>query len=230
MPQPQLAMPDFEAARFNMVESQIRPNKVRDPRVLEAMGAIPREKFVSAIMAGIAYIDEDLEISRGRYLMEPMVFARLLQEANVKETDRVLDIAPATGYSTAVLALMSKEVIAVESDPGLAPIANENLSRMHIKNAELQLGPLGEGWRPRAPYNLILLNGSVEVLPETLFSQLAEGGRLLAVIRQFGPAQAAHKGEARIYEKIRGSVSHRALFDANVKPLPGFEAKKVFTF
>ena len=223
-------MSDFAAARFNMVESQIRPNKVRGRRLLDALGNLPREAFVPSISAGIAYIDENVPVGTGRYLLEPMVLARLIEEAEIKETDRVLDIAPATGYSTAVLAKLAKEVVAVESDPALVTQAVANLDRLQIKNASLQLGPLAEGWKASAPYDVILVNGSAEILPAALSPQLAEGGKLLIVMRESGPAAVAHKGEARLYEKIRGNLSHRALFDANVKLLPGFEAKKHFAF
>lgn len=226
----QQSAPDFTAARFNMVESQIRPNKVRDQGLLDALGTLPREMFVPSIMAGIAYIDESLQVGAGRYLIEPMVLARLIEEADVKADDRVLDIAPATGYSTAVLAALAKEVVAVEADPALVTQAVGNLDRLQIKNASFQLGPLAEGWKATAPYDVILINGSVEILPDMLSAQLAEGGRLLVVMRKSGPAAIAHKGEARLYEKIHGNLSHRALFDANVKLLPGFEAKKVFSF
>jgi len=219
-----------ESARFNMIESQIRPNKVRGRRLLDAMSILPREMFVPPTLAGIAYIDEDIQVIPGRYLLEPMVLARLLEEADVKEDDRILDIAPATGYSTALLAALAKNVVALESDPNCATLSVKNLNALQITNAELQLGPLAEGWKPSAPYDLILINGSIEFLPDALTAQLAEGGRLLAVMRQSGPAAIAHKGEARLYEKIHGTVSHRALFDANVKLLPGFEAKRVFTF
>ena len=138
--------------------------------------------------------------------------------------DRVLDIAPATGYSTAIIATLAKEVVALESDPSCVQIAVKNFTNLQIKNAELQLGPLAEGWAPKAPYDVIVVNGSVEVLPPVLTAQLAEGGRLLMTVRQAGPAAIAHKGEARLYEKIHGNVSHRTLFDANVKLLPGSAA------
>jgi protein-L-isoaspartate(D-aspartate) O-methyltransferase len=229
MPNPQSA-PDFTSARFHMIESQIRPNKVRDRRILDAMGAIPREMFVPPQLSGIAYIDQSLEVMPGRYLMEPMVLARLLEEADIDANDRVLDIAPATGYSTAVLAALAKEVVAVESDPACVQLSVKNLGNLQIKNAEMQLGPLAEGWAPKGPYNVILVNGGVESFPAALKAQLAEGGKLLLTVRQSGPAAIARKGEARLYEKIHGNLSHRALFDANVKLLPGFEAKPTFTF
>ncbi len=221
---------DFDKARFNMVESQIRPNKVRDPRLLDALGNLPREMFVPQALAGIAYIDEDIEVVRGRYLLEPMVLARLMQEADIKPADRVLDIAPATGYSTVILSALAQNITAVESDPALAQQASENLNRLEVKNARVEQGPLVDGFKPRGPYDVIIVNGSVEVLSPALTAQLAEGGRLLVVVREFGPAKVAHKGAARLYEKIKGIVSHRALFDANVKLLPGFEARPSFAF
>jgi len=226
----QSSAPDFDKARFNMVESQIRANKVRDPRLLDAFGGLPREMFVPQALAGIAYIDEDIEVARGRYLLEPMVLARLLQEADVKPGDRVLDVAPATGYSTVILSALAQNITAIESDPALAQQASENLKRLDVTNARVEQGPLTDGCKPRGPYDVILVNGGVEVVPPALTAQLAEGGRLLVVVREFGPARVAHKGEARLYEKIRGAVSHRALFDANVKLLPGFEARLSFAF
>jgi protein-L-isoaspartate(D-aspartate) O-methyltransferase len=194
------------------------------------MSELPREIFVPAPLAGIAYIDEDLAVTQDRYLLEPMVLARFLEEAGVKPGDRALDIAPATGYSTALLAKLAKDVVAVESDVLLAQQAVANLGRLAITNVVVQPGPFAEGWKAGAPYDLILVNGSAGVLPEALTAQLAEGGRLLIVMREFGPGRIAHRGEARLYEKIRGSLSHRALFDANVKAVPGFEAKPAFSF
>jgi len=224
------ATADFATARFHMVESQIRPNKVRDGRILDIMGALPREVFVPPSMMGIAYIDEDIQVAAGRYLLEPMVLARLLEEVGVGAQDRILDIAPATGYSTAVIAALAPNVIALESDPALHKQAIANLASLQIKNADVQLGPLLEGYAAKAPYNIILINGGVEIVPAALLDQLAEGGRLVAVVRQYGPGHAAHTGEARLYEKTRGVVSHRSLFDANIKLLPGFQAPAKFSF
>src|SRR5882672_10545635 len=134
MPATQPKSPDFATARFHMVESQIRPNKVRDERVLKAMGSVPREMFVPQAMAGIAYIDEDLQVASGRYLLEPMILARLIQEAGIGPDDRVLEIAAATGYSTVVLAALAKEVVAVESDAILQRKAKENVLALRIPN------------------------------------------------------------------------------------------------
>jgi protein-L-isoaspartate(D-aspartate) O-methyltransferase len=226
----QPATPVFDIARFNMVESQIRPNKVRGEKLLEALSLLPREMFVPPAMAGIAYIDEDIQVATGRYLLEPMILARLIEEAGVKPTDRVLDIAPATGYSTAVLAALAKEVTALESDAALQKQAVENLTRLSMSNATVATGPLASGWPGGAPYDVIIVNGSVEVYPEALTAQLAEGGRLMVIARLFGPGHAAHTGEARLYEKVRGTISHRVVFDANVEVLPGFQAAQRFVF
>src|SRR6185437_14272362 len=125
------------------------------------------------------YIDEDLQVATGRFLLEPMVLARLMEEADIKESDRVLDVAPATGYSTALLATLARKVTALEHDPALAQQAVANLNRIQIRNVEMQTGPLNEGWKARAPYDVILVNGSAEILPEAFAAQLAEGGRLL---------------------------------------------------
>lgn len=225
-----LSAPDFTAARFSMVESQIRPNKVRNEKLLDVIGALPREIFVPPAMAGIAYIDEDLQVTPNRYLLEPMVLARLLEVAHIQPNERVLDIAPATGYSTAVIASLAKEVVAVESDASLKMLAVSNLGSIQIINADVQVGTLTEGYKSKAPYDVILINGGVEFVPEALTAQLAEGGRLFVIVRQYGVAHAAHTGEARVYEKIRGQISHRSLFDANVKLLPGFSVPKTFTF
>jgi protein-L-isoaspartate(D-aspartate) O-methyltransferase len=131
---------------------------------------------------------------------------------------------------TALLASIAKEVTGVESDPSLLKQALINLDALKIKNAEVQGGPLSGGWKAKAPYDVIVINGSVDNVPEAIFSQLDEGGKLVVVVRQYGPSQAAHTNEARLYEKIRGIVSHRALFDANIKPLPGFMATPGFIF
>lgn len=222
--------PDFALARFNMVESQLRPNGVRDERLLDAMATLPREAFVPSLKTGIAYIDEDLEVGAGRYLLKPVALARLLQAAGIKAQDRVLDIGPATGYSTAVISVLAKEVVAIESDVNLGQQAADNLAGLDVKNVEIRQGSLTEGCNDKAPFDVIILNGNVDFVPETLVAQLAEGGRLIAVVMHYGPAHAAHAGEAHLYEKHHGIVSHRALFDANVKSLPGFQLAQKFTF
>ncbi len=216
---------DFATARSNMIDSQLRTNKVTDPGVLEAFGAIPRERFLPEARAGVAYVDEDLEVAPGRFLMEPMVLARLLQAAQVQSSDVVLDVGCATGYSSAVLARLAGTVVALESDSTLVERANETLQELDIDNAVVVAGELTEGYQKQAPYNVILLGGAVAEVPEAILSQLAEGGRLVTVI-----VPQARLGQAVLIRNSAGAASRRVLFDASVRPLPGFAQVPRFVF
>jgi protein-L-isoaspartate(D-aspartate) O-methyltransferase len=222
------AMIDFTRLRRSMVDSQIRPNDVTDPRIIEAMLELPRERFVPSARAGLAYLDDDLAVSEGngaaRCLIDPMVLARLVQALQLSESDRVLDIGGATGYSTALLARLARHVVMVEEDPSLVSAARRNLSDLGIDNVEFVTARLTAGAPGRGPFDAILLNGSVELVPEDLIDQLAEGGRLAAVVRGNPP------GRATVFVRAGGVVSQRPVFDASVTPLPGFEAPRGFVF
>lgn len=223
-------LPDFAAARRNMIEGQIRPNKVRDERVLSVLEDLPRELFVPERLAGVAYVDESMPVWKDRFLLPPMVLARLLEEAVVKPTDKILDIAPATGYSTAALAKLAGQVIAVESDAELQKRATALMASLELKNVEVQLAPMHQGWKAAAPYDVILINGAVDDVPETMLHQLKDGGRLMVVVRSYAAAHVAHTGDARVYERLGNSITFRSLFDANVALLPGFISDTVFRF
>ena len=218
-------MADYAVARLNMIEGQIRPNKVTDGRVLAAMAEVPRERFVPKKLQGAAYVDEDLAVAPGRYLMEPAVFARLLQAAAIAPTDLVLDIGCATGYSTAVLARLAATVVAVESDRGLAKTAVALLAELDADNAVVVEGELKAGYAKQAPYDAIVLGGAVEQVPPAITDQLAEGGRLAAVV-----ADGSSVGVGVLMLRARGALLRRVLFDAAVPPLPGFEAERGFVF
>ena len=226
-------MADFEQQRLSMVESQLRPNEVTDRRLLAAMRALPREHFVPSPLRDLAYIDEGLEVfpaidgAPARYLLAPMVLARLVQLASVEPQDSVLDIGCATGYSTAVLAGLGRQVIGQEPEPELAEAARRALRELHIANAEIVTGPLAKGHPAGAPYDVILLNGSVPEVPETLLAQLAEGGRLAAIVKG---ANNPSQGKACLFVKIGGEASGVPHFDAGAKMLPGFAPEPVFTF
>lgn len=215
-------MSDFAAQRHNMVEGQVRPNDVTDRRVQHAMATIPRERFVPNHLNVVAYTDNCLEVARGRYLLDPRCFAKLAQLASIGAQDRVLDVGCGSGYSSAVLAQLAREVIALEVDAGLVRIASECLSG--ISNIEVVQGPLSEGLPDRAPFDVIFLNGTVESRPERLLSQLADGGRLVAVIRENG------RGQAHLMLKVGDAMSDRVAFDAQVPILPGFEKTPGFVF
>jgi protein-L-isoaspartate(D-aspartate) O-methyltransferase len=227
-------MADFAASRLSMVESQLRPNEVTDPRLLAAMRTLPRELFVPERLRPLAYIDEALEIfpsidgAPARYLLSPMVLARLIQLAAPEPGDAVLDVGCATGYSTAVLAKLARAVTGLEPEPELAGAARDALRRLGIGNADIVEGPLAAGHKAGAPYDVILLNGRVPELPEALSGQLKEGGRLAAVLP--AGANAGSQGRAYLFVKVGGEASGVPHFDAGARPLPGFAPAPVFTF
>lgn len=220
-----MATTEYSAARLNMVEGQIRPNKVTDQRVVDAFLAVPRDQFVPDSLRGVAYVDKSIPVSKGRYLLEPMVLARLLNDAKIEATDMVLDVGTGTGYSAAVLGRLAATVVALESDSELAAFANQAMQTQGVDNAAVMHGPLNAGWAKQAPYNVIILEGAVAAVPASLLDQLAEGGRLLAVV-----LPESGQGVARLYQKNGGQVSSRILFDASAALLPGFEAKADFQF
>ncbi len=219
-------MTEYATVRHNMVESQLRTNKVTNRRLIDAMDFVPRELFVPKQLAGVAYVDEDLMIAPGRYLMEPLVLARLLQAAEIADQDVALDIACGTGYSSAVLGRLAGTVIGLEPDPSLAEQASKTLSETGGDNIIIVPGSVVEGYSRQGPYDVILLNGSVPFVPPPLMDQLAEGGRMVAVVRGVGEAL----GRATLWVKLRDKISHRVLFDASVPPLPGIEKKAAFKF
>lgn len=216
-------MIDYTAARQNMVLSQLEPNRVTDPAVIAAMGAVPRERFVPGARSGLAYADEDIEVAPGRYLMEPMVLGRLLQEARVQPRDAVLDIGGCTGYSAAVLARLANTVVMLEEDAGLVATAGQTLASLAV-DAAVVAGPLSAGRADQGPYDVILLNGSVPEVPLALLDQLADGGRLLAVVGQLPVCRAMQ------YVRRGDRIVSRVLFDAAVPALPGFAPPRGFVF
>lgn len=215
---------DFATARMNMVESQIRPNGVTDLRILNAMLQIPREAFVPAAKQGIAYLGDDLEVAPGRCLIDPMIFAKMADAADIQATDAVLDVGCATGYSTAVLARLAETVIGLECDTALAEQANRTLSGLGVDNTVVVAGDLRQGYPQQAPYDVIFLNGSVEELPDDLKQQLKENGRLLAILSE------GRVGRAMLFERTGNVVSGRSIFDGLVAPLPGFRKERGFVF
>jgi len=215
----------FTVARRHMVDSQLRPNKVTNDRLAQAMEQVPRELFVPKSLRGVAYLDEDIEIADGRHLMEPMVLARLLQAADVRGDDIVLDVACGSGYSTAVIARLAGTVVGVESDVALAERATALLTDLEVDNAAVVEGAFDAGLPDQGPYDVILLNGAVPAPPPALLDQLADGGRLVAVIRGDRPT-----GQAIRFSRHGDGVTRKVLFDATCPPLPGFAAPAGFVF
>jgi protein-L-isoaspartate(D-aspartate) O-methyltransferase len=216
---------DFAAARANMVDGQLRTNKVRDARLIQAFESVPRELFVPESQRSVAYVDEDLKIGPGRYLMEPMVLARLLQAAEIEAQDLVLEIGGASGYGTAILSQLGATIVSLESDKDLAAAAAAAQAELGIDNVLMVEGPLGQGYDKQAPYNVIVINGAVAEIPQAIADQLADGGRLVTVVRQDGGP-----GQAVLVERHGGNVSSRVLFDAATPVLPEFQRTPSFVF
>jgi protein-L-isoaspartate(D-aspartate) O-methyltransferase len=211
------------SARFNMIEAQIRTSNVTDPRVLAALDAVARERFVPAASRALAYADVPVPVAPGRFLLDPRSFAKLVQLAEIKAEDKILDVGCATGYSSAVLGRLGGSVVALEQDADLVRIATETLAGA-IGRITVTQGALIEGFAGEAPYDVIFVNGAIEQPPETLLSQLAEGGRLVAVLRE-----RAH-GRAQLFLKEHGVIGQRPDFDADVPLLAGFKKATGFIF
>ncbi len=219
-------MNDYTAARRHMIDSQIRPNRVSDRNVVGAFAEVAREEFVPADLRGIAYVDEDIAIGDGRYLMEPMVLARLLQEAGPRPQDDSLAIGCGTGYSVAILARLCSTVVGIESNAELVEVANANLMRLGIDNAAVVAGNLTAGCPEQGPYDLILFDGAVAEVPRPILDQLTPDGRLVAVIDD----GSAPIGRATLFLNSDGAIARRPLFDAAIKTLPGYEKVPGFVF
>ena len=216
-------MSDYLIQRLNMVESQVRTNDVTDTRIQEAMKEVPRERFVPPARRALAYADRPVEVVPGRYLLDPLTFSKRTQLAGIEPSDSILDVACASGYSTAVLARLGASVTGLEEDAELVRIASDTLRTLGT-NAQVVQGRLSDGHAAGAPYDVIFVNGAVEAQSEALLEQLADGGRLVVVIQK-GP-----QGRATLFLKEHGRVGSRADFDTTVPALPGFRAARGFVF
>jgi protein-L-isoaspartate(D-aspartate) O-methyltransferase len=209
-----------------MIASQLRPNRVTDNRVLDAFARIRRELFVPEPLRSVAYVDEDLPLGRGRYLMEPMVAARLIQAALPERLDNALVVGAGTGYEAAVLSLVTRTVVALEEDAELARAARAALVDEAIASVRVVEGPLHEGCRPRGPYDVVLIAGAVADLPSEIVAQLAEDGRLVAVVKAGGGSV----GRATVATRTSAVIARRVMFDAATPLLPGLAPKPAFVF
>ena len=221
-------MSGFSTARQKMVDGQVRPSDVTDIRILDAMLALPREAFVPQNQLALAYLDLDLDVSDGasakRFLIKPVVTAKLLQAAEIRQGDHVLVVGCATGYAAALAAKLAGQVTATETDAALAGKAKDALAGLGLGHVTVRTAAAAEGDPANAPYDVILLNGATGIVPEGLYAQLKEGGRLVGVFAMTQPQRAM------IVTRSHGDFGNRALFDAAIPVLPGLERLAGFVF
>jgi protein-L-isoaspartate(D-aspartate) O-methyltransferase len=222
-------MSGFSSARQKMVDGQVRPSDVTDLRIIDAMAAVPRELFVPERQRALAYLDLDLDVSEGgsvrRFLIKPVVTAKMLQAADIGDADRVLVAGCATGYTAALVAsLTTGPVTATEADPTLVAKAKDVLAQLGLERVTVRAADAAEGDAANAPYDVIVLDGATEIRPDRLFGQLKDGGRLVGVFATTKPPRAT------IVTRSHGDFGHRVLFDAVVPILPGLERLPAFVF
>lgn len=216
-------MTDYAARRTTMVDTQIRPSDVTKFPIIEAMLSIPREEFVPANRREAAYVGENLDLGRGRVMLEPRTLAKMLDALDVQRNELVLDIGCGLGYSAAVIARLAEAVVGVESDADLADEAQAILSREGADNVILHQGPLHEGAPQHGPYDAIMIQGAVADLPTGLLEQLKEGGRIACLFME------GALGVVRIGYKLDGGISWRFAFNASAPVLAGFERRMAFS-
>lgn len=220
-------MIDYERARRQMVDTQLRTSSITDRRLLRVMGQVPREQFVPASRRDLAYVDAALPLdceSGRRQLAAPAGFARLVQLAAITEGDKVLDLGCGSGYSTAVLAGLAGSVVSVEPDAKLAAEAEAKISALGITNATVLHGGLFTAARPGGPFDVIVVEGTVGRVPDSLFPQLTQGGRLVVAV------QGAGTGVAHLFVKAGPDVTGRSDFDLLLPPLPIPHVPEAFVF
>jgi protein-L-isoaspartate(D-aspartate) O-methyltransferase len=222
------AMSGFSTARQKMVDGQVRPSDVTDARVIDAMLTVPREAFVPQNQRALAYLDLDLDVSEGgtakRFLIKPVVIAKMVQAADIKDTDDVLVVGCASGYLAALVAKLARQVTATECDPSLVAKARGVLAELGIENVTVKAVAVAVGDSAKAPFDVIILNGATEIVPDELYRQLKEGGRLVGVFAMTQPQRAM------IVTRSHGDFGNRALFDAAIPVLPGLERPPAFVF
>jgi protein-L-isoaspartate(D-aspartate) O-methyltransferase len=215
---------DFAQARTAMVESQVRPNDVTDPALIAAFRTIPREHFVPETSRVAAYAEYEPEVTAGRRLLSPRDLAKLLQFLAPQSDEKALEIAGGTGYGAAILGRCVRSVVTLDPSPELSFAARAALDKSGLANVTAVCTDTKVGWPDAAPYDVIILNGAAEIVPDAWLAQLAEGGRLGVIVR------SGQAGQARIYLKTGGACAYRVAFDASPFLAPGLQRPKAFAF
>lgn len=210
-------MESFEIARINMVKSQILPQNITNQALVDIIAKTPRQIFVPEEKHGISYIDGSINVGGGRYLLPPMVFAKMVEALNLQNNGSVLDIACGTGYSSAILANFFKKVVAVESNTELASRAHLNLNKLGIDNVFIIGNNLADGYEEAAPYDAIFINGAVKEIPQKLFDQLLDNGKLVTIL-----SYTTYSARVVVFTKINGKVSGNDVLDINLPIIEDF--------
>lgn len=215
-------MTDYSTARENMVENQLRPSGVEDPRILEAFRAVPREIFLPARLRAVAYQDEDIDLGAGRHLIEPLALGRMLQASRPAPEDVGLVVGCDTGYAAAVLSKLVATVFQLVQDVEIVPVIETRFDEFGFDNIVVQLGPAADGLPKQAPFDLMLLAGSVVAPPAGLLGQLEERGRLVAVV------ESGRAGKVTVLTRVGQAFGQREPFDARIPPIPELRPEPAF--
>ncbi|WP_417247390.1 protein-L-isoaspartate O-methyltransferase family protein [Celeribacter sp.] len=215
-------MPDFTQLRTTMVDTQVRPSDVTKFPIIEAMLTVPRENFVPEEKRAAAYVGDHVDLGNGRVVLDPRILAKMLDALNIENDELVLDLGCGLGYSSAVIARMAQAVVAVEEDEALAEEAAKALVANGSDNVILETGPIAKGEPQHGPYDVVIVQGGVEEMPEDILSQVKEKGRICAIFID------GALGIVRIGYKIDGEITWRMVFNATAPVLPGFEKRAEF--
>ena len=216
---------EFTLARKNMVDCQLKPNKIKDNEVINAFLNVPREMFVKKNHIKHAYLDDNLSLGNGRFLLNPVILSRLIQALELKKNETILNIASGSGYGVVILSYLAGTVLGIENDKNLLEKSLELLLNLDVNNAAIIKGDIKEGFVKQAPYDAILIEGAVEEVPEIILTQLSDKGRLVTV-----QSNESGYGKAILIEKFNNNFITNILFDAYVPLLSGFKANKTNSF
>jgi protein-L-isoaspartate(D-aspartate) O-methyltransferase len=215
-------MTDYATRRTVMVDTQVRPSDVTKFPIIDAMLSVPREAFVPQLLREAAYLGENLDLAEGRVVLDPRILAKMLDALDIQPDDLVLDIGPAYGYSSAIIAHMAEAVVGVEPDAELAEEAQRILSEHDVDNVLVQQADLTAGVPEHGPYDAVAVQGGIERLPDAIAAQIKDGGRIACIFMQ------GTMGVVRIGYKYDGRITWRDSFDAGAPVLPGFEKRSEF--